>query len=74
MRGVTLPAAPSRVRGMASLQRRLNGLLLAAYRFGNHRARTDAERHWTARLIDGLEQTRDALAADSAGPRTPERS
>ncbi|MGE4084606.1 MAG: hypothetical protein AB7H93_16510 [Vicinamibacterales bacterium] len=40
--------------GRPALTRRLRGLLLAAHRFGRHRATTDADRRWTARLLDAL--------------------
>lgn len=57
MRGTALPALPSRVKGRASLVRRLRDLLIAAHRFDRGRARTAEDRAFAARLIDGLTET-----------------
>lgn len=46
-----------RVKGRPALLRRLRGLLVAAHRFGRHRATSPAERLWAARLVDGLTAT-----------------
>ncbi len=46
-----------RVKGRPALLRRLRGLLVAAHRFGRHRATSPAERLWAARLVDGLTTT-----------------
>ena len=55
----------SRVKGHSALLRRLRGLLVAAHRFGRHRATSSAERHWAARLVDGLTAT--VVACDPGG-------
>jgi hypothetical protein len=59
MRGARLPFAPSRVRGKASLIRRLGALLIATHRFGRCRAATPADLVWTAKLMDNLQRTLD---------------
>lgn len=46
-----------RVKGRPALLRRLRGLLVAAHRFGRHRATSPGERLWAARLVDGLTAT-----------------
>ena len=60
MRGTVIPPSPSRVKGQASLTRRVAALVLAAVRYHQFRARSHAELMWSARLIDRLN---DALAA-----------
>jgi hypothetical protein len=57
MRGITLPSSPSRIKGRASLLRRLRSLLIAAHRFGQYRAVTPAEMMFAGRLVDGLRTT-----------------
>jgi hypothetical protein len=69
MRGVTLPSVPSRIRGRAALLRRLHGLARAAWRFGQHRARTPDEQHFAAVLLDGLTATLAAVSALNERPR-----
>mgnify|MGYP001552942486 CR=1 FL=1 len=66
MRGTILPSSPSRIKGRASLLRRLRSLLIASHRFGRHRAATRDEVLFAARLIDGLTATRATVA-----PLTP---
>lgn len=65
---MTLPSAPSRIKGKASLLRRLRALLLASHRYGRHRAASHDEVMFAARLIDGLTSTLQAV--DPAAPRT----
>lgn len=55
---------PSRIKGRDALTQRLVRLLLAVHRFGRHRARTDVEIQWTARLIDRLQQALDEARHD----------
>ena len=43
-----------RVKGRPALTRRLRGLLIAVHRFSRARATTDADRRWTARMLDAL--------------------
>jgi hypothetical protein len=69
MRGTRLPSAPSRIKGRASLIRRLRALLLASYRYGRHRAATHDDVLFSARLIDGLTATLDAVAPRDEAPR-----
>lgn len=57
MRGTALPSAPSRIKGRASLVRRLRALLIAAHRFGQHRAVTVSELAFAGRLVEGLNAT-----------------
>jgi hypothetical protein len=63
VRGTVLPNAPSRIRGQ-SLLRRLRALLLAAHRFGVHRAASPEDIAFSHRLYDGLRRT-----LDNAEPR-----
>lgn len=67
MRGTRLPSLPSRIRGRASLLRRLRALLLAAHKFGRGRACTPDDLAFAAQLIDGLTST--LAAADPAAPQ-----
>ena len=64
MRGVTLPDAPSRIKGKRSLFARLQKLTLAAYKFGQHRAATRDDLAFSHALFDGLRQTLDAIEED----------
>lgn len=59
MRGTRLPAAPSRIKGQRSLVSRLQKLIIASYRYGEHRAATHDERQFAGRLFDGLKRTLD---------------
>lgn len=61
MRGVKLPACPSRIKGKRSLIARLQRLTIAAYRFGAHRAASHEDRQFAGRLFDGLRQALDAV-------------
>lgn len=65
MRGTILPSSPSRIKGRASLVRRLRALLVASHRFGRHRAVTRDEVQFAAQLVDGLGAT---LAAVESRP------
>jgi hypothetical protein len=60
-----LPVLPSRIKGRASLLRRLRALLIAAHRFGRGRAQTPDDLRFAAALIDGLTST--LVAVDPAG-------
>jgi hypothetical protein len=71
VRGVTIPAAPSRIKGTAALRRRLNGLYLAAVRFNVHRAKTPEDLRFAAVLCDHLAATLAALDGGVTGQRTP---
>jgi hypothetical protein len=78
MRGTTLPSAPSRIKGRASLVRRLRALLIAAHRFGQHRAVTPSELAFAGCVVEGLHATltaaEDAEARVSSGqPRNEVR-
>ncbi len=53
-----------RIRGRPALVRRLRGLLVAVHRFGRARAITPEDRHWTARVLDGL-----TAVVETADPR-----
>jgi hypothetical protein len=66
MRGTILPSSPSRIKGRASLVRRLRALLVASHRFGRHRAVTRDEVQFAAQLVDGLTATLATVA-----PLTP---
>jgi hypothetical protein len=70
MRGTTLPASPSRIKGKVQLQRRLNGLLRACIRFSLHRAETDADRRWAAEAVDLMQAAYDRLACTPTDQRT----
>lgn len=52
-------AAPlkTRVKGRSALVKRLGLLVIAVHRFGQHRAVTDDERRWAARVSDALRVT-----------------
>ena len=67
MRGTVLPTMPSRIKGRASLLRRLRRLTVAAHRFGQHRAATADEVLFATRLLDGLTSTLQEV--DPASPR-----
>jgi hypothetical protein len=54
MRGTTLPSSPSRIKGRASLLRRLRALVIAAHRFGRHRTATREDCAFAGALVDGL--------------------
>ena len=69
MRGTLLLVLPSCVRGRQALLARLRRLVLAAYRFDAHRARTPEDRQFSARLLDGLRRTLAEI--DPAAPRFP---
>jgi hypothetical protein len=43
-----------RVEGRPELEKRIRAVLVAVHRFGRCRAATDADRGWTARMIDTL--------------------
>lgn len=58
-----------RIKGRPALLRRLRGLLVAAHRFGRHRATSLEERTWSARFIDAL-----TAAVDVAEPGTLPRT
>jgi hypothetical protein len=71
MRGTILPSSPSRIKGRASLVRRLRALLIASHRFGRHRAATRDEVLFAAQLIDGLTATLAAIESQPIpGPDT----
>ena len=53
-----------RVKGRPALVRRLRGLVVAVHRYGHCRATTDADRLWTARMLDQL-----LAALQTADPR-----
>lgn len=59
----------SRVKGKPALVRSLRGLLIRVHRFGRARATSDADRFWTARLIDALEAALEV--ADPSGHERP---
>ena len=67
MRGTRLPIMPSRIKGRASLLRRLHRLRIAAERYAQGRARTPTEVLWTCRLIDGVDDL--LVRLDPAAPR-----
>lgn len=54
MRGASLPSSPSRIKGRASLLRRLRTLLIAANRYGQHRAVSRDDLAFAGALVDGL--------------------
>jgi hypothetical protein len=62
MRGTDVGYQPSRIKGRASLTRRLSALLLAVHRFGTHRARGRDEVLWAGRVLEQLWR-----AAEEAG-------
>lgn len=49
------PRGPGRVRGRPAIAQSLNGLLRRVGRFLQHRARTQADQRWAARLYDELD-------------------
>lgn len=55
---------PRTAKGRQALTRSLHGLHLRAYRFAQHRALTDGDRHWAARLIDHLTAALDVARGD----------
>jgi hypothetical protein len=55
----------SRIKGKASIVRRLRALLIAAHRYGRGRARTAEDIQWSAVMLDALTA---ALAAAEAHP------
>jgi hypothetical protein len=57
MRGTILPSSPSRIKGRASLLRRLRSLLIAANRYGQHRAASRDELAFAGALVEGLSAT-----------------
>lgn len=57
MRGTVLPVLPSRIKGRASLLRRLRALVIATDRFGRGRARSREDFDFAGRLRDGLTAT-----------------
>lgn len=59
-----------RVKGRPALLRRLRGLLVAAHRFGRHRATSPAERLWAAHLVDCLTVT--VATSDPGSMEVPE--
>ena len=67
MRGTPLPVVPSRIKGRPSLLRRLRALLVAAHRYGRHRAVSRDDQRFAARLVDGLTVT--LRAVDPEAPR-----
>ena len=71
MKGVNLSAVPSRIRGRISLLRRLRCLLIAAHRYGRHRAATPDDLVFSAHLIDGLTSTLQTV--DPGAPKTEAR-
>lgn len=56
---------PTRIKGKPVIVRRLHRLRLALARYQRHRATTDDEHRWAARLADALD-----LAARAADPTT----
>lgn len=58
-----------RIKGRPALVRRLRGLLVAAHRFGRHRATSPDERQWSAGLVDAL-----TVAVNIADPGTLRQS
>jgi hypothetical protein len=57
MRGARLDRLPSRIKGRASLLRRLRALTIAAHRFARGRAYAPDDRHFAILLLDGLTTT-----------------
>jgi hypothetical protein len=45
----------SRVKGRPALEKRIRRLLVAAHRYGRHRACSRADVLWYAKAIDGLQ-------------------
>lgn len=64
MRGITLPSSPSRIKGRASLLRRLRALLIAAHRYGQHRAASRDDVAFAGALVEGLAATLAGAAPD----------
>jgi len=64
VRGTYTDFVPHRIRGRRSLVARLQRLAIAAHRYGCHRAATDADRAFAARLFDGLRETLDRVEED----------
>ena len=60
-----------RVKGRPALVRRLRGLLLAVHRFGRCRAATDADRRWTAAVLDALAAALAVADTDQRGDFCP---
>jgi hypothetical protein len=70
MRGTALPSAPSRIKGRASLVRRLRALLIAAHRFGQHRAVTPSELAFAGCLVEGLMATLETVERSTTSTTT----